>query len=120
MSIFEKIKSWFRRPELLLPDEFWRIYKERCILNKNDCSNKCGDYADCLVKAGYDPIFVVVKGRGRKNNHSIIKCNGAYYDPTYGIRSFKIKTMGSYRFSIPYEKRDEWGDEFKDYIESKK
>ena len=121
MKIRDKFKQWFKRffrkrPKLLLPKEFWRIRKE-LYHEKNDCSNKCGDYADCLVRDGLKPIFVIIKLRNTL--HAVVKCNGFYYDPTFGKWGY-CDEFGEYRFSVRYEDRDKWGTEFMDYVEKVK
>jgi len=91
-----------------LPDIFWSLNKEKKIPNANDCSNLCGRYCKALREAGYKADVVVCRKDGV--NHALVKCDGIYYDVSFGTRSSKVE---DYLFTIPYENLDKWGNEFR-------
>ena len=48
-------------------DEFYSIYKEEYILDKNDCTNKSAKYARILRENGYDAhMMILYNNDGKK------------------------------------------------------
>ena len=108
------LKRWWKKRTPFIPCEstFRNLVRSRNIGDEFDCSNKSGIYCRVLRRNDYEADITVVK-TPRGTMHAVVYCEGIYYDPTYGTVTSKLSRIGSYRFAVPFEKLDTWGDEFR-------
>ena len=96
---------------------FWSLYQERNIIGQNDCSNKCGKYVRALVKAGHKADIVVIRPHTSRYLHAVVKLskNGktTYLDPTKGIVSDDLQSLGSFQKLITSKQLDSMGEQYK-------
>jgi hypothetical protein len=113
MSIIQRIRDWWKRRTSPIPcsEVFHSLRTQRNVLDLNDCSNKAGRYLEALIQEGYDAKIVVVK-TPRNEMHAVVRCEGKYYDPTYGLVTTRLQRIGRYRFSVRFEDLSAWGGEF--------
>lgn len=102
-----------------LNGEFTKLYRKRNIVNVYDCSNKAGDFARALRKAGHKADLAVVYKRRKKRGpmilHAIVTLDGKWYDPTWGIWGDPSPRFGILKERVPFENiyDKKWGKEFK-------
>lgn len=100
-----------------LSKTFWSLFQERSVLGENDCSNKCGRYVRALLKEGYKADIVIVQPHRSRFPHAVVQLalvkDITYLDPSKGIISKDLETLGHFKEFISSEKLDELGDQYR-------
>ena len=96
---------------------FWSLYRERNIVGKNDCSNKCGRYLRALIAKGYKAEIIILRPHRSRYLHSVVKIIDnqliKYIDPTKGIMVNNLAVLGNFQRKISYEHLDKLGPDFR-------
>ena len=97
---------------------FWSLFREKNVIGKNDCSNKCGRYVRELRRQGLEADIVVIRPYTGRYLHAIVKLTGkngkiTYLDPTKGIILYKLDNLGSLKKIIAYKNLESMGDQYK-------
>ncbi len=96
---------------------FWSLFQERNIIGQNDCSNKCGRYVRALVAKGYKADIVVIRPHQSRYLHAIVRLQDGekvtYLDPTKGMISYDLDSMGNVEKLIASNQLDSLGEQYK-------
>jgi hypothetical protein len=103
-----------------LKNTFWSIYREKAVEGKNDCSNTCSKYVRHLLENDHKAVMVYMHTPDPETEHIVaqvkVKVKGKekflYCDVVNGKVSWESDKFGEPWFTIPYEDRAEWGNEF--------
>ncbi len=96
---------------------FWELHKQKNVVGKYDCSNKCGIYARELNRIGYKVEVIIILPHKGKYLHAVVKIikdgRDYYLDPTVGIVNRDLNVMGLLIKVIPFKDLDKLGKGFK-------